>query len=291
MNSTGPDAEGAVHELISPEGVRLDLPIAGPGLRILAYGIDLGAILLLLGALMVVTLVVLPAGNWFDHFVHTFLHHVAHTARQAAREASAGRRVNETFGLFQGLIVAMFLLAHFAIEFGYFIVWEMMASGRSLGKYIMGLRVVRRDGSAIDLRASAARNLMRIVDMLPENYVVGLIAMVLSPSGERLGDHVAGTIVIRLDRPQSAIEIVPGGDIPILSLTRAQQAKLGEREMRLIRAALRRAESMPTDRADAMLAEVSETLCARLELHETPRVDQLKFLRSLLAAAERYSDR
>ena len=57
--------------------------------------------------------------------------------------------------------------------------------------------------------SSVLRNVLRIVDILPENYVVGLVSMLLSPSGERLGDHVAGTIVIRLDRPQSAAEIEP----------------------------------------------------------------------------------
>ena len=61
-------------------------------------------------------------------------------------------------------------------------------------------------GLPINLRSSVLRNVLRIVDILPENYVVGLVSMLLSPSGERLGDHVAGTIVIRLDRPQAARE-------------------------------------------------------------------------------------
>ncbi len=289
MTSSPEVSDTPVHGLFSPEGVRLDLPIAGPGLRILAYAIDLGLILFLLVVLLIGLIVILPAGNLIDHFFHAFFHQVARAAREAARNANAGRPNPASFGLVEGLIIAVFLLAHFAVEFGYFIVWEMLANGRSLGKYIIGLRVVRRDGMPIDLRASIVRNLMRIVDMLPEYYVVGLISMVLSPSGERLGDHVAGTIVIRLDRPQEAPEIAPREGVTAPALTRQQIARIGPRELQLIRATIRRAESLPDERRAAILAEVAETMRSRLELAEVPSDDQLGFLRDLLAAAERYS--
>lgn len=289
MNPNPEASDTPVHGLFSPEGVRLDLPIAGPGLRILAYAIDLGLILFLLAILLIAMIIILPAGNFIDHFFRTFFHQVARAAREAARNANAGRATPASFGLVEGLIIAIFLLAHFAVEFGYFIVWEMLANGRSLGKYIIGLRVVRRDGMPIDLRASIVRNLMRIVDMLPEYYVVGLISIVLSPSGERLGDHVAGTIVIRLDRPQAAPEIAPRDGAPPAALTRRQIARIGPRELQLIRATIRRVDSMPQERSAALLAEVAETLRARLELAEVPSNDPMEFLRDLLTAAERYS--
>ncbi|MGH7246716.1 MAG: RDD family protein [Pseudomonadota bacterium] len=289
MKINDDSADTAVHPLFSPEGVRLDLPIAGPGLRILAYGIDLGLILFLLVAMLIALLIILPGGNWIDHFFHSFFHEVARQAREAARNANAGRPNRPSFGLVEGLIIAVFLLAHFAVESGYFIVWEMLANGRSLGKYIIGLRVVRRDGMPIDLRASVVRNLMRIVDMLPEYYVVGLVSMVLSPSVERLGDHVAGTIVIRLDRPQAAPEIALRDHTALAALTRQQLARIGARELRLIRATIRRAGSLPQDRSAALLAEVTETMRVRLEIAEIPANDQLGFLRDLLRAAERYS--
>ncbi|MGC1677300.1 MAG: RDD family protein [Candidatus Binataceae bacterium] len=289
MNPNSEASETPVHGLFSPEGVRLDLPIAGPGLRILAYAIDLGLLVLLLALLLIALIVILPAGNFVDHLFHTFFHQVARAAREAARNANAGQPNSASFGAVEGLIIAVFLLAHFAVEFGYFIVWEMLANGRSLGKYIIGLRVVRRDGMPIDLRASIVRNLMRIVDMLPEYYVVGLISMVLSPSGERLGDHVAGTIVIRLDRPQAAPEIALRDGAPVSALTRQQIARIGPRELQLIRATIRRADSLPEERSAALLAEVAETIRTRLDLADVPSNDRLEFLRDLLAAAERYS--
>ncbi|HUY28344.1 MAG TPA: RDD family protein [Candidatus Binataceae bacterium] len=287
--SVAQDSGGAVHGLFSPEGVRLDLPIAGPGLRILAYAIDFGVIVLILGGLVIALLIVLPGGSWIDRFFHSFFHQVAHISRQAARDANAGRPFRPSFGLVQGLIIAAFIVAHFAVEFGYFIVSEMLTNGRSLGKYIIGLRVVRRDGMPIDLRASIVRNLMRIVDLLPEYYVAGLVSMVLSPSGERLGDHVAGTIVIRLDRPPAAPEIGVRAAPAIAALTRDQLARLGALELKLIRATIRRAATLPEERRAALVAEVIETLRARLEIAELPPGDHLEFLRDLLAAADRHS--
>ena len=73
----------------------------------------------------------------------------------------------------RGVMIAFFLLAQFVVETGYFIFWEMVSERTLAGKDLVGLRVVRRDGLPIDLRSSVVRNVMRIVDMLPENYVVG----------------------------------------------------------------------------------------------------------------------
>ena len=122
---------------------------------------------------------------------------------------------------------ALFLLAQFVVETGYFIFWEMLTGGRSPGKALVGLRVVRRDGLPIDFRSSVVRNVMRLVDMLPANYAVGLVAMLLSDSGEHLGDHAAGTLVIRLDRPEAAGEIQPPQRAAAFSLTRQQLARIG----------------------------------------------------------------
>jgi hypothetical protein len=154
---------------------------------------------------------------------------------------------------------------------------------------VLGLRVVKRDGMPIDSRSSIVRNLMRSVDLLPANYLVGLTAMILSPSVERLGDHAAGTIVIRLDRPVAAEQIELPADAAPLALTRRQVAQLGPREFALIRGTIRRAEELPVDRRDELLLEVSETLRKRLELNELPTNDRMMFLRELLGAVERHS--
>ena len=278
MNSSPGEADIPGHGLFSPEGVRLELAIAGPAPRMIAYAIDLA----IMALLVIFLLMTLPIGSALNKWFVTLFHRAAGSVRPGNPKGQLDVQVG-------GVVIAIFLLAQFAIETGYFIFWEMLTTGRSPGKAVVGLRVVRRNGLPIELGSTMVRNLMRIVDLLPANYVVGLISMLLSPSGERLGDHAAGTIVIRLDRPPAAPDIQASMNPELLSLTREQLARIGPREIRLIRATLRRLATIPEDRREPLLAEVTESLRQRLELAELPRSDRREFLRDLLAVAERYS--
>jgi uncharacterized RDD family membrane protein YckC len=270
------------HELFSPEGVRLELAVAGPAPRMLAYGIDFAVIVVMIFFMVLALIAILPIGATVDRWMQA----VFHEASRQVAERNQGH--STSMGAF-GLLIALFLLAQFAVETGYFIFWEMVTNGRSPGKMLVGLRVVRRDGLPVDLKSSVLRNLLRIVDLLPENYVIGLTSMLLSPSGERLGDHVAGTIVIRLDRPQAAPEIAPSRNGVTLALTRAQLALIGPREIQLLRATLRRLPSLSGDRTNALVKEVADAMRMHLQLAEAPSSDPLTFLRDLLTVAERYS--
>jgi uncharacterized RDD family membrane protein YckC len=283
MSSLARDSDTPVHGLFSPEGVRLELPIAGPAPRMFAYGIDLVVIIVLIVFMSIALLAVLPIGTTLDQWAQ----HVFHEASRQVNNPNSNSKPME-FGALGGALIALFVLAQFTVETGYFIFWEMVTNGRSPGKMLAGLRVVRRDGLPINLRSSVLRNLMRIVDILPENYVVGLVSMLLSPSGERLGDHVAGTIVIRLDRPQPAPELEGSRDGAALALTRTQLSHIGPPEMQLIRATLRRIPNLPDERRVAIVREVAETMKTRLELAELQLPDPMVFLRELLALAERY---
>jgi len=283
MSSAAPQSDTPIHGLFSPEGVRLELPIAGPAPRMFAYGIDILIIITLIFFMILALVAILPVGDSLDRWAHQAFH-------EASRQVAERNKGHATeFSVFDGLLVALFVVAQFIVETGYFIFWEMVTNGRSPGKMLVGLRVVRRDGLAINLRCSVLRNVLRIVDILPENYVVGLISMLLSPSGERLGDHLAGTIVIRLDRPQAAAEIDPSRDGPSLALTRAQLARIGPREVQLLRATIRRVPSLSEERARELVREVAATMRARLDLVEPTASDPMIFLRDLLTIAERYS--
>lgn len=278
-----PEAEAAdtpVHGLFSPEGVRLEFPVAGPAPRMLAYGIDMIFIGIVLLFLFLVLFTSLPLGKVVAKWFSSTFHHAMQNRGQNRAEG-----IDPVFGM----IIALFILVQFIVETGYFIFWEMVANGRSPGKRAMGLRVVRRDGLPLDLRSSIVRNLMRIVDLLPANYCVGLASILLSPRCERLGDHVAGTIVIRLDRPEAAEDLAGENAAPTLALTREQIARLGPRELQLIRGTLRRVSYLTADRSNPLLLEVCDTMRARLGLDELPTTDHLSFLRELLQLAERYS--
>ena len=87
-----------------------------------------------------------------------------------------------------GLIAAVIAIAYtFGLE---------ATQGATLGKRLLGLRVVKTDGSPISWSESIIRNLLRIVDGL-FGYLIGAILIWTSPQRQRLGDRVAKTVVIR----------------------------------------------------------------------------------------------
>jgi uncharacterized RDD family membrane protein YckC len=146
----------------TPEGVELELVLAGLGSRLLAALADT----LVQGAVLF-ALVLLGAG--------------------------AGLTGDTAGGIFQMLlVVAMFLTL-----FGYHVIFETLASGRTPGKRWAGLRVVRQGGEPPGFLAAVVRNLLRLIDMIPGFYAVGALAVLLTRRHQRLGDLAAGTLVVR----------------------------------------------------------------------------------------------
>lgn len=95
-------------------------------------------------------------------------------------------------------VIALFIVGQFAILWGYYVLFEGLRDGQTPGKRRLGLRVVRDGGYSVTFGASAARNLVRIVDMQPGIlYGVGILSVAVSRHGRRLGDMVAGTMVVR----------------------------------------------------------------------------------------------
>ena len=82
------------------------------------------------------------------------------------------------------------------IIFAYLILMEAYV-GWTVGKRILGMRVVDGSGNKIGLSKSVIRNLLRFVDGLPALNILGIILIATSPRGQRFGDRVAKTYVIR----------------------------------------------------------------------------------------------
>ena len=80
---------------------------------------------------------------------------------------------------------------------GYDVAFEVLASGRTPGKRLNGLRVVLETGAPVTFPASAVRNALRLIDILPGAYLVGIASILVSERNQRLGDHAAGTLVVR----------------------------------------------------------------------------------------------
>jgi uncharacterized RDD family membrane protein YckC len=95
------------------------------------------------------------------------------------------------------LVQAVNLFFYFAVSIGYAIALEWYWRGQTLGKRLLRLRVMDRQGLHLRFSQVAIRNLMRAVDALPVFYMVGGVACLLSRDAKRLGDLAADTIVVR----------------------------------------------------------------------------------------------
>ena len=95
-------------------------------------------------------------------------------------------------------VYAISILILFLIFSGYFTFFEWLWSGQTPGKRWMKLRVIREDGRPITFWEAAVRNLLRSLDMMPfPFYSVGLISVFSTNRDQRMGDMVAGTVVVR----------------------------------------------------------------------------------------------
>jgi uncharacterized RDD family membrane protein YckC len=92
---------------------------------------------------------------------------------------------------------AIIVVVAFVIFAAYFIFFEWLWNGQTPGKRLLKLRVIREDGRPITLWESIARNLIRIFDLFPGLYSIGLISIFLSNRDQRVGDMFAGTVVVR----------------------------------------------------------------------------------------------
>jgi len=96
-----------------------------------------------------------------------------------------------------GVIMAVGFVLAGLVAILYHIVLEAAWSGRTLGKRLLGLRVVKDSGVPIGFWDALIRNLLRMVDYLPSFYLVGVVTIFASPLHKRIGDLAAGTVVIK----------------------------------------------------------------------------------------------
>lgn len=108
-------------------------------------------------------------------------------------------------GLYQAVVMMSAALGPFL----YFILLEGLWNGQTLGKKATGLRVRLADGTPVTFQAALGRNLLRPADVIPLTYLVGLIAVFTNPKAQRIGDLVAGTIVVHEGRPLARFSPAP----------------------------------------------------------------------------------
>ncbi|MEK6282311.1 MAG: RDD family protein [Acidobacteriota bacterium] len=153
----------------TPERVPLHFALASIGNRFLACAID--------HALQVLTILLMVIG-------FTVLANYSSVGEQLSNAPKWVKAV---------LIVIVFLIIS-----GYFAFFEWIWNGQTPGKRLLKLRVIREDGRPITFWEAVVRNLLRTFDMMPAPfYSIGLISVFISFSDQRVGDMVAGTVVVR----------------------------------------------------------------------------------------------
>jgi len=107
---------------------------------------------------------------------------------------AAGSRFLEF--LSPNIAMALIILFFFCLYWGYFAFFEIIWKGQTPGKRHAKIRVIKENGRPLNAVEAIGRNLMRAVDGLPGMYGVGLVTMMLNDRNRRLGDYVAGTVVV-----------------------------------------------------------------------------------------------
>lgn len=247
---------GTDHGLVSPEAVRLDLPEATVGSR--------GAALLV------------------DWVVQAILFTVLALAVRSALAAP---------GLPTWIAPTVSVVLTFLVYFGYPIAFETAwnGGGRTPGKAVLGLRVVTVEGAPVGFRHAAIRAALGLIDFVVTFGLAAVVSSLVSRRHQRLGDLVAGTVVLRERTgagPSQAREfMVPPAAVGIAETV--DTSGLTPRDYAVVRAYLLRADALPDRRRDEVGRQLLEALGPRLG--DLP--DDLPPQAALQTVAARYQQR
>src|SRR6185312_400312 len=205
----------------TPERVPLHFALASIGNRFLACAID--------HTLQVLTLII-----------------IAITFTLIANSSSFGDQISAA----PKWVKAIMIVIIFLIVSGYFAFFEWIWNGQTPGKRWLKLRVIREDGRPVTFWEASVRNLLRTFDMMPAPfYSIGLISVFVSSSDQRVGDMIAGTVVVR-EREAEAPAFTQVFESPVsdVALRRSFQpveftgdlGSLTEREIEVVETFLRR---------------------------------------------------
>ncbi len=243
----------------TPEGVALRFPVAGMGSRAIAVLID----------------------HLIQGGAYGLIAWGLYLLGSAAGEANKVSQNLDTAGKW---FIAGVVLVLFCIWWGYFALFEALWRGQTPGKHIMKLRVIKDAGRQITFFEAAARNLMRVIDYLPSWYVAGVITMACNKQNKRLGDLVAGTIVVHEGREEQPMvvgsgflaqtaqtpadgwavayareAVAAGGMFPADAL-----ARLGASDLLVIDKFFARALDLPMETRASMAQRVAASLCTKM---------------------------
>jgi uncharacterized RDD family membrane protein YckC len=219
--------------IATPEGVELELVLAGLASRFMAEIVDAALILLIVLGLIAVAAI---AGG---------------TAGLVILSVAVG-----------GLLL---------ISVCYHVAFEVLAAGRTPGKRMNGLRVVMDGGGPIGLRASAVRNLVWLLEGLPLFYVPAIVSILVTRRNQRLGDLAADTLVVREPAPprrrrrrRGTTPAEPSALSPALRLADWDVSAITQEELAAVRSFLARRDSFTPSARRGLARDLAARLGAKV---------------------------
>jgi len=219
--------------MVTPEAVALEFRTANLGSRILAYLVDMVVVVAgILAGLFAVALI----GQASDVVVPDWV----------------------------ALTLVLVLLP--AWWLGYFIAFETLWRGRTLGKAALGLRVVTKEGAPVRFRHAAIRGLLGLVDFFVAGGFFAVVFILFTRDNQRLGDLVAGTLVLRERSALAApapVTFTPPPGLEHYTAT-LDPGGLTTEEYQAVRTFLLRAASLPPGPRSALALQLANPLAGRL---------------------------
>lgn len=183
------------------------------------------------------------------------------------------------------IALAIVGLLFFAVVWGYYVLFETIWHGQSPGKRWTGLRVIQDGGYPIGFTQAAIRNVVRLADFLPFAYIIGTLVMLFDSRSRRLGDLVAGTVVIKEQQEVSLSTIgsisipatpsapsPPGGQYsptptapPVESSQFPNLARISSAEYSLLREFLQRRATLAPEARASLAFQLAQGFAHRLE--------------------------
>jgi len=166
-------------------------------------------------------------------------------------------------GTYRVWVRAVIILADFCVLWGYFAFFEALWKGQTPGKRWAGIRVIKETGRPIDTFEAIARNFLRAVDWFPGFYGVGIVTMLLNSKNRRLGDFVAGTLVVH-DKTSKDSDLFFNTSRTKADMVLYQATRLSVQEIELIETFLARRLDIPSEVRKQNAVRIAEMIGAKL---------------------------
>jgi uncharacterized RDD family membrane protein YckC len=239
----------------TPEQISLEFPLSGVGSR--GYALCIDTLIQIVAALVVTLIVVFTTGD-------------LERSWRAARNWE--------------IAIAVFLL--FCLYWGYFAIFEILWNGQTPGKRQAKIRVISGSGRPITAFEGIGRNLMRAIDSIGF-YLVGSVTCAIDKQNRRLGDMVAGTVVVHEVEEQGVFYWYGQGKSATAPSVTHEVAALTDQEFQLIETFLARRLDIPNLQRLESARVIAERMGERLHIPKEQRPFDEEFLEEI---SRRYRD-